>query len=158
MPDIAERMFELARDALAEQERQVSEVRTRSTAVVGIGGVIGGLLGKEVFTGPHPTGFDEWSAAVVGLLAAAALLASVMRIFALRRLGFSLNAQASYAWLYEHGLTDQPAVDLGLAERFSETRAENEVIIRRLERSFVTALAALVLMTAGLAVAAALTS
>jgi len=151
-------MLELAKDALAEQERQLSEMRTRSTAVVGIGGVIGGLLGQEVFTGSHPAGLFEWLAAGVGLVSAAALLASVMRIFALRRLGFSLDAEASYAWLYEHEVTTQPAVDLELAERFSKTRAENEQIIRGLERSFVTALAALVVMTAGLAVAAALTS
>jgi hypothetical protein len=74
MPEIAERMFELARDALAEQERHVSEMRTRSTAVVGIGGVIGGLLGKEVFTGSHPADFVEWLAAGIGLLSAAVLL------------------------------------------------------------------------------------
>lgn len=71
MPDIAERMFELAKDALAEQERQLSEMRTRSTAIVGLGGVIGGLLGKEVFTGDHPAGIAEWVAAGGGLLAAA---------------------------------------------------------------------------------------
>jgi hypothetical protein len=158
MPEIAERMFELARDALAEPERQVSEMRTRCTAVIGIGGVIGGLLGKEVFTGSHPAGPAEWIAAGIGLLSAAILLASVMRVFGLRRLGFSLDAEASYAWLYNQGITAQPAVDLELAERFSKTRAENEQIIRRLERSFARALIALVLMTAGLAIAAALTS
>jgi len=113
---------------------------------------------KRSSRGPTPSGLVEWLAASVGLLAAAILLVSVMRVFALRRLGFSLDAEASYAWLYEHGITSQPAVDLELAERFSETRAENERIIRRLERSFARALAALVLMTAGLAVAAALTS
>lgn len=59
MPEIAERMFELAKDALAEQERQVSEIRTRSTAVVGIAGVLGGLLGQQVFADGHPSGSIE---------------------------------------------------------------------------------------------------
>ncbi|HMJ02813.1 MAG TPA: hypothetical protein VK506_07720 [Conexibacter sp.] len=132
-------MFELANDALAEQERQVSEMRTRSTAVVGIGGVIGGLLGQQVFAGSHPAGAVEWAAASVGLIAAAALLAFAMRIVGLHRLGFSLDAEASYAWLYEHGVVSQPYVDLELTERLSETR-EDQRIIRRLERSFVGAL------------------
>lgn len=158
MPDIAERMFELAKDALAEQERQVSELRTRSTAIVGLGGVIGGLLGKQVFIGDHPVGGVEWAAAGVGLVAAAMLLLSATRVFRLRRLGFSLDAEASYAWLYANGVTTQPAVDLELSERFSRTREDNRRIIQRLERWFAAALAALVLMTAGLATAAALTS
>lgn len=151
-------MFELAKDALAEQERQLSEMRTRSTAIIGLGGVVGGLLGKEVFTGNHPSGATGWVAAGVGLLAAVLLLVSVMRVFGLRRLGFSLDAEASYAWLYSHGVTTQPAVDLELVERFSRTREENQEIIRGLERWFARALTALVVMTAGLATAAALTS
>jgi hypothetical protein len=158
VPDIAQRMFELAKDALAEQERQLSEMRTRSTAVVGLAGVIGGLLGKEVFTGNHPAGALEWAVTAMGLLAAAILLLSAMRVFALRRLGFSLDAEASYAWLFSHGITTQPAVDLELVERFSRTRAENQKIIRKLERWFATALVALIVMTIGLATAAALTS
>lgn len=81
-----------------------------------------------------------------------------MRVFGLRRLGFSLDAEASYAWLYSHGVTAQPAVDLELVERFSRTREENQRIIRQLERWFAGALTALVAMTAGLATAAALTS
>jgi len=151
-------MFELAKDALAEQERQLSEMRTRSTAIVGLGGVIGGLLGKEVFTGSHPSGTFEWVATVVGLVAATALLISAMRMFALRHVGFSLDAEATYAWLYGQGITAQPTVDLELVERFSRTRADNQRIIRKLEWWFASALAALVFMTAGLATAAALTS
>ena len=151
-------MFELAKDALAEQERQLSEMRTRSTAIVGLGGVIGGLLGNQVFADGHPTGMSEWLATGIGLLAGALLLVSVTRVFGLRRLGFSLDAEASYAWLYSHGITTQPAVDLGLVQRFSQTREENQRIIRELERWFARALIALVLMTAGLATAAALTS
>ena len=158
MPEIAERMLELARDALAEQERHVAELRTRGAAVLGAGGVIGGLLGKEVFAGVHPNGWLEWSCAVLGIAAAITLIGCTVALFSLRTLAFSMDARKTYAWLFNHQVISQPLVDLELADRLVATREENANAVETLRRSLLGAIAALVVLSAGFAVAAALAS
>jgi hypothetical protein len=49
MPGFEERIYELGVEALAEQERQVSEVRSRATALLAAGAVVVSLLAKPVF-------------------------------------------------------------------------------------------------------------
>lgn len=46
MVDFAERIFGLATEALAEQERQVSELRGRGTGLLAAGAVVASLLAK----------------------------------------------------------------------------------------------------------------
>jgi hypothetical protein len=158
MPEIAERMLELAKEALAEQERQVADMRTRTATVLGAGGVIGGLLGPEAFAGPHPvTGWD-WTALVVGLGGEGGLVGFNLLVFSLRSLAFSMNATATYTWLYNNGLTAQPVVDLELADRLVTTRGENDEAVTAMRWWFRGALGSLVVMTAALAVAATLAS
>jgi hypothetical protein len=48
MTGFAERMFQLGLEALAEQERQVAEVRTRGSALLAAGAVIASLLVKPL--------------------------------------------------------------------------------------------------------------
>jgi hypothetical protein len=158
MPEIAERMLELAKEALAEQERQVADMRTRSAALLASGGVIGGLIGKAVFSGGHPDGWLEWLCATVGVSAAVVLVASVIALFVLRRLAFSIEARAAYAWFFNHAITTQPLVDLEIADRLAQTREKNHQAVERLRQWLHRALGALVVMAAALATGAALAS
>src|SRR3954454_8163551 len=96
MPDLGERMYESGRDALAEQERQVSDLRSRGPALLAAGAVIAGLLVKPAFIGTHPNGTGEWVAAVVGLVGAAGLLVFVVCLLSLYELGFSLDPTRTY--------------------------------------------------------------
>jgi hypothetical protein len=105
---------------------------------------------------PHPSGFVEVSAACVGL--AAGVLVFVVLLLRAYELGFAVRAGATYRELWRDDLTDQPAVDLALAEMFEQRRNRNTKTVRRLERLLGLALAALVIETGGLALAAALAS
>jgi len=73
-------------------------------------------------------------------------------------LGFSVKAGATYRSLWEQGILEQPMVDLALAETFEERRNENALVVERLVAFLALALFSLVPETAGLAMAAALSS
>jgi hypothetical protein len=49
---------QLGSEALAEQERQVAEVRGRGSTLLAAGAVIASLLAKPVFQGGHHGAFD----------------------------------------------------------------------------------------------------
>lgn len=153
-----ERIYELGREALAEQERQVSELRGRGTALLAAGAVITGLLARPVFAHGHPHGALEVTATSVGLLGAGALLGAVIVLIVPYELGFSVRAGAAYRELWNADLLTQPGVDLALADAFDERRRLNEEIVGRLSGALTGALLALVVQTAGLATAAALAS
>jgi hypothetical protein len=156
--DFAQRIFELATGALAEQERQVSELRGRGAALLAAGAVVASLLTKPVFHAAHPQGAAEILATAGGLLGAGALLVSVVLLLRPYQLGFSVKAQATYRALWDRNMLEQPMVDLALAEAFEERRARNAKAVKRLSRLLGLALAALVLEATGLALAAALSS
>ena len=158
MTEFAERIFELATGALAEQERLVSELRGRGATLLAAGAVVLSLLAKPVFDADHPRGAAEIIAASAGLLGAAALLVFVVLLLRPYELGFSVRAGETYRALWDRDVLEQPRVDLALAEAFEERRAENAKAVRWLVRWLAAALAALVLESAGLAAAAALSS
>jgi hypothetical protein len=60
--------------------------------------------------------------------------------------------------LWDQDILEQPGVDLVLAEAFEERREENAAAVSRLVLFLALALGSLVLETAGLALAAALSS
>jgi hypothetical protein len=158
MASFEERIYQLGSEALAEQERQVAEVRNRGSALLAAGAVIASLLAKPVFHGGHPNGGMETLAAVVGLIGAGGLLVFVVLLLQSYELGFSVNAPATYRALWDQGILEQPMVDLALADAFEEQREANARVVRWLVLLLGLALAALVLETTGLAVAAALAS
>jgi hypothetical protein len=158
MASFEERIYELGLAALADQERQVAEVRGRGTPLLAAGAVIAGLLAKPVFHDGHPHGFVEVLAAAVGLAGCAGLLLFVVLLLRPEQLGFSVKAGETYRSMWEAGLLEQPTVDLALGEAFEARRTENAQVVRRLVRLLGLALAALVVETAGLAIAGALTS
>lgn len=158
MASFEERIYQLGLEALAEQERQVAEVRSRGSTLLAAGAVIASLLAKPVFHGGHPDGVLETFATVVGLLGAGGLLLVVVLLLRPYELGFSVNAPATYRALWEKGILEQPMVDLALADAFEEQRETNLRAVGRLAWLLGMALGALVLETAGLAAAAALAS
>ena len=153
-----ERIYELGSDALAEQERQVAEVRGRGATLLAAGAVIASLLAKPVFDGEHPHGFAEIAATAIGLLGATGILAFVVLLLRPYELGFSVKAGVTYQALWEQGILEQPMVDIALAEAFEERRNANAEVVRRLVLFLTLTLASVVLETAGRATAAALAS
>lgn len=158
MPNFEERIYELGTEALAEQERQVAEVRSRGATLLAAGAVIGSLLAKPVFSGDHPDGTAETLAAVLGVFAAGALLIFVVLLLIPREMGYSVNARATYQALWDQQILQQPMVDLALADAFDERREQNSGVVSQLVSFLAWALAALTLETVGLATAAALAS
>lgn len=158
VPDFAERIFDLATEARAEQERQVGELRSRGSTLLAAGAVVASLLAKGVFHGDHPRGAAEVATTIIGLLGAGALLASVVLLLRPYELGFSVRAGETYRELWNRDLLEQPMVDIALAEAFEERRRENAQVVKWLVRFLAFALVALVLEAAGLAAAAALSS
>jgi hypothetical protein len=130
----------------------------RRATVLAAGSVVGGLLGKEVFSRGHPDGWLEWLCAAIGAGAAVVLVASVIALFVLRRLAFSMDARATYAWRFNNGITVQPLVDLEIADRLAQAREENDAAADALRQSLHRALGSLVVLTAALATGAALAS
>ncbi len=153
-----ERIYELGAEALAEQERQVAELRGRGATLLAATAVIASLLARPVSQGDHPDGIAEVAAATVGLLGAGGVLLFAVLLLRPYELGFSVRPGATYRALWEQGIVAQPMVDLALAEAFEERRNGNGRVVQRLVWFLALALASLVLETAGLATAAALAS
>jgi hypothetical protein len=126
--------------------------------LVAVGAVVPSLLARGVFSGPHPHGVVEISAACVGLLGAAAVLLFAVLLLRPYEIGFAVRVEATYRALWKNDLTEQPALDLALAEAFEQRRRQNGATVKRLARLLGLALASLAIETAGLALAAALAS
>jgi hypothetical protein len=94
----------------------------------------------------------------VGLAGAGGVLIFVVQLLRPSELDFSVNAGATYRALWEQEILEQPMVDLALADAFDERREANGAVVKRLLLFLSLALTSLVLETAGLAAAAALTS
>ena len=158
MASFEERIYELGLAALADQERQVAEVRSRGTPLLAAGAVIASLLVKPVFHDGHPDGVAEIAAATVGLAGCAGLLLFVVVLLRPYELGFSVKAGETYRSMWDQDVLEQPTVDLALAEAFEARREGNAEAVERLVRFLALALLALVIETVGLAIAAALSS
>jgi hypothetical protein len=153
-----ERIYELGSEALAEQERQVAEVRGRGATLLAAGAVIASLLANPVFEGDHPDGIAELTTTGIGLLGSAGVLVFVVLLLRPYELGFSVKPGATYRALWEQDILAQPMVDIALAEAFEERRSGNAKVVQRLVLFLALTLVSLVLETAGLATAAALAS
>lgn len=158
VPDFAERIYDLATHALAEQERQVSELRGRGAALLAAAAVVASLLANSVFHAGHPRGLAEVAAASGGLIGAAGVLVFVVLLLRPYELGFSVKAGATYRALWDQDVLEQPMVDLTLADAFEDRRAENAQAVNGLVKYLSLALAALVVEATGFAIAAALSS
>lgn len=93
-----------------------------------------------------------------GLVGAASLLVFVVLLLRPYKLGFSVKATATYQSLWEQQILEQPLVDLALADAFDARRERNAQSVSWLVQFVALALTSLVLETAGLALAAALSS
>ncbi|HZI91380.1 MAG TPA: hypothetical protein VFD31_07115 [Thermoleophilaceae bacterium] len=95
---------------------------------------------------------------MIGLLGSSGVLLFVVLLLRPYEFGFSVRAGATYRALWEQGITEQPMVDIALAEAFEERREDNANGVKRLVFWLSLALASLVVQTAGLSTAAALAS
>ena len=157
MATFEERIYSLAVNALAEQERQVVELRSRASVLLAAAAVVPSLLARSVFHGDHPRGIEA-VAAYLGLGGAAGVLTFGVLLLRPCELGFSMKAGETHRELWREDITEQPMIDIALADALDERRRENAETVRRLVLWLAPALASLVLETAGLALAAALTS
>jgi hypothetical protein len=156
--NFAERIYELGSAALAEQERQVAELRSRGSTLVAAATVVASLLANPIFQDHHPDGAAEVLATVVGLSGAAGVLVCVVLLLRPYELGFSVQPGATYRELWKQDIVEQPMIDIALAEAFEERRRGNATVVKRLVSYLPFGLAALVLETMGFASAAALAS
>jgi hypothetical protein len=122
--DFEERIYSLGVEALAEQERQVSEVRGRASAILAAGAVVPSLLAHAVFRDNHPHGPPEILAAYFGVAGAIGVLICTVNLLRPRELGFSIKAGQAYRELFKNDTLEQPGIDLALADAFDERRAE----------------------------------
>jgi hypothetical protein len=156
--DFEERIYTLGVEALAEQERQVSELRSRASAILAAGAVVPSLLAHAVFRGDHPHGVLEVVAAYLGVAGGIGVLVCTVNLLRPRKLGFSVKADETYRELFKRSILEQPMIDLALADAFDERRQKNVSVVDALTWWFAASLASLVIETAGLALAAALAS
>jgi hypothetical protein len=158
MVSFEERIYELGTAALADQEHQVGELRLRGSTLLAAGVLIASLLAKPIFHDGHPSGWLEISATTLGLVGCGGVLLFVVLLLRPTELGFSVKATATYKSLWEQDITEQPMVDIVLAEAFEDRRDENTVAVNRLGLYLAIALGSLMLEATGLAIAAALSS
>ena len=158
MATFEERIYELASEALAEQERNVGQARGRAPALLAAGAVIPSLLAKTIFHGKHPHGVLEIGTTVLGFLGAAAVLVFAVLLLRSYRLGFSAEGGATYRALWDRQVLEQPMVDIAIAEAFDERRRRNAGTVDLLLLWLDLALAALVVEAVFLGLAAALAS
>jgi hypothetical protein len=151
-------IYQLGVDEMAEQERQVSEIRGRAPALLAAGAVVPSLLAHAVFHGAHPRGFDEVLCTVLGVVGAAVLLVAALMLLWPRELGFSVNTRATYQELWDQQVLEQPLLDLALADAFHDRREANKEVVTVLTALLALAVIALAVEGAGFAAAAALAS
>jgi hypothetical protein len=157
MASLEERVYELGADALAEQERQVVEARSRGAAIIAAAVVISLLIGPAFRRG-HPTDAIEIISSLAGLVGCAGVLVGVVLLLRPRELGFSVRPAATYRSLWDRGITEPPMSDIALAKAFEERQEDNRPTVERLTRFLTLALGSLMLETAGLALAGAVSS
>src|SRR5436190_9185501 len=104
MATFEERIYELGAEALAEQERQVAEVRGRGPALLAAGVVIASLLAKPIFHGDHPHGVAEVVTTLVVILGGSGVLVFVVLLLRPYVLGFSVKAGATYRALWDQDI------------------------------------------------------
>jgi hypothetical protein len=158
MASFEERIYELGSGALADQERQVSEVRGHGSTLLAASAVIASLLAKPVFHAGHPHGFWQIASTAVGLLGCAGVLLFVILLLRPYGLGFIVRARSTNQMLWDRGILEQPMIDLALAEAFDDRRDDNAKVVKRLELFLALALVSLLVQAIGLAAAAALSS
>lgn len=98
------------------------------------------------------------AAAYAGVAGAAGVLIFAVLLLRPYELGFSMKAGETYRELWKQDVLEQPMIDLALADALDERRQANAQTVQRLVLWLALALGSLVLETAGLALAAALTS
>jgi hypothetical protein len=125
--------YQAGRSALADQESLVAGVRQRTGTLLAAHALVASFLGATTVRaqGLHTWGWVALAALVLGLVAAAILLAPW-------KLKFAIDARELYDELYEQAAREAPADTLGwLAEAgygYQALRTKNAAKVRRMSR------------------------
>jgi hypothetical protein len=125
--------YEAGRSALADQESLVAGIRQRTGTLLAAHALVASFLGATTVRaqGLHTWGWVALAALVLGLVAAAILLAPW-------KLKFAIDARELYDELYEQAAREAPADTLGwLAEAgygYQALRNKNASKVRRMSR------------------------
>jgi len=125
--------YEAGRSALADQESLVAGIRQRTGTLLAAHALVASFLGATTVRahGLHAWGWVALAALVLGLVAAAILLAPW-------KLKFAVDARELYDELYEQAAREAPADTLGwLAEAgygYQALRKKNAAKVRRMSR------------------------
>lgn len=157
MAELHERVYELARDALTEQERSVADMRTRGGPIAAATGVVAGLLAGSVFADSAPDGLLAWALTAVGAAGAIVVLAATVWIFRPTRFSWTLHAPTVYEELRNSGHTTPPEVDILIAYRLQAFRDTNVSAVDEIRTALRASLIGLGLLVVCWSVAAALT-
>ncbi|HYV15609.1 MAG TPA: hypothetical protein VE972_06285 [Conexibacter sp.] len=156
MSEALAHVYDLALRALAEQERQVAELRGRLTPILASGGLGATLLTPLAFRGGHPAGILEVAFVAVGLLGIAVEVAAALYVLAPRRLRFGLTAAAAASFAERRGIAESTAFYGAVTTGLDDRRAANEQVIRWLHFAFTLMMCGMLLEVCGLAIAAAI--
>lgn len=127
---LEELIFEQARDALALQERTVSELRQRAGTLLAAGALAGSLLAT---TGTGASNASGWTLAAAGCVAATLL--ALLAILLPHRLVFVLDVEQLYEPLREDR-DDMAQVHLRMADVVWRARRRNFARVEWLHRCF----------------------
>lgn len=156
MSDALAHVYDLALRALAEQERQVTELRGRLTPVLASGGLGATLLTPLAFHGGHPTGVAEVAFVALGLAGIAVEILAAVYVLAPRSLAFSPSAAVVMAFLSRHRVADAQGFYVAVATGLDDQRVANMATIRWLQAAFTLMMGGMLLEVCGLALAAAI--
>lgn len=152
MPDPLAHVYDLARDALAEQERQVAELRGRLTPVLAASGLAATLLTPLAFR--DPAGSLTTACGVVGLVGIVVVLLSALYVLAPRSLSFGWNASRALDAVGKRGVADVSVFYAQAIVGLDGRSIENLRVILRLHTAVTLMLCGMLLEVCGLAVAA----
>jgi hypothetical protein len=155
MSDALAHVYDLALRALAEQERQVAELRGRLTPILASGGLAATLLTPLAFRGAHPTGGAEVAFMALGLVGIAIEIVAAVYVLAPRRLRFGLTAGGAMALVGQRA-EDMRSFYIGVANGLDRQRVANESVLGRLGAALTLVMCGMLLEVCGLAVAAAI--
>jgi hypothetical protein len=134
MARLEQEAYRLAAKALAQQERELTELRARTGTLFTASSFITSFAGGRALSGG---GLDVW--VVLAVIAfGISLVLSIYVLLPKEELAFALEGAVVYEALYEVR-DDEEEVDWGLASALEAARHANHPIVRRIMRAFETA-------------------
>jgi len=143
--------YDLARQALADQAREIEDLRGRSTSLVVAAVAVAGLLARPATEGDQGL---RVLVAAMGFVAGLVVILAVAEVLRHRRFDFSVDAFALYRAAWDDR-RHSARYYVRIASALRIARRDNEVMVAVVRRAHSLALGALVVEAVGLALATA---